>query len=403
MVASLSERHLDDRLGKIPESALHRAHRRGELAGRRGLPMLRLDVGEPAFGVPQAAREALVESLATGRTTYSSVDGIPELQDRLVDKLRSSDAIDATPERILVTPGSSFAIATILLAVCEIGDEILLPEVFWPIYAQAAAVAHVTVSTYPLGPAYRVDPELLARATTERTRLVIVNSPANPTGTVCPPDDLDAIVAWARRRGIWLIGDEAYEHFVYEGRHRALAACEREVEVADRRVFSVHTFSKSYGMTGYRMGYAAAPNDKAARLLHRVAEATIIAPSTPIQHAAAAALADLDAPRRAVAHVRSVRDAALTDAVTAGLLTELPPASWYAMVDISRTGCGSVEFSERLVSEQNVLVAPGTAFVARGVGDPHRVRVAFCGEREATVEAVRRLVQLAIGLEGSRS
>jgi aspartate aminotransferase len=400
---TLSERHLDHRLGQIPESVLHQAHRQGEDASRRGLSIFRLDVGEPAFRAPQAARNALVESLMSGNTNYSSVDGIPELRDRLVDKLRSSDGIDATPERILVTPGSSFAIATILLAVCEPGDQILLPEVFWPIYAQAAAVAQVTVSTYSLGPAYRVDPERLAAATTDRTRLVVVNSPANPTGAVCPPDALDAIAAWVRRRGIWVIGDEAYEHFVYDGGHVALAAFDRKVDPADRRVFSVHTFSKGYGMTGYRMGYAAAPNDKAARLLHRVAEATIIAPSTPVQHAAAAALGDLEAPRLAAEHVRGVRDAGLTDAVAAGLLPELPPAGWYAMVDISRTGCGSVEFSERLLREHDVLVAPGTAFVAPGACDPQRVRIAFCGDREATVEGMRRLLYLATELEGTRS
>lgn len=401
--ATLSDRQLEHRLGRIPESVLHRAHRQGERAGRSGRSILRLDVGEPAFRAPQVARDALVESLANGNTSYSSVDGIPELRDGLVDKLRTSDGIDATPERILVTPGSSFAIATILHAVCEPGDEVLLPEVSWPIYSQAAAIAQVKVSTYPLAPAFQVDPEHLAGAASDRTRLVVVNSPANPTGAVCPPEALDAIAAWARRHGIWVIGDEAYEHFVYDGgRHVALAASEREVDPADRRVFSVHTFSKGYGMTGYRMGYAAAPNDKAARLLHRVAEGTIIAPSTPVQHAAAAVLGDLEAPRQAAEHVRRVRDAALADAVAAGLLPEPPPAGWYAMVDVSRTGYGSVEFSDRLFHQNDVLVAPGTAFVAPGAPDPQRVRIAFCGDEETTVEGMRRLVHLATELERMR-
>jgi aspartate aminotransferase len=399
---TLSEHQLDRRLDQIPESVLHTTHQRGENAERRGISLCRLDVGEPAFRAPPAAQAALVESLGNGNTSYTSVAGTLELREGLVEKLGSANDIDTTTDRLLVTPGSSYAIATIMLAVCEPGDEVLLPEVFWPIYAQAAAIAGIAVSTYPLGPGYQVDPEKLFGAATERTRLVVVNSPANPTGAVCPADASAAITSWARYRGKWVIGDEAYEHFVYDGgRHVALAATEREVDPGERRVFSVHTFSKGYGMTGYRIGYAAAPNDKAARLLRRVAEGTIIAPSTPIQYAAAAALRDLDAPRQAADHVRGVRDAALTDAVAAGLLDQLPPAGWYAMVDISGTGCGSTEFSERLLNEHQVLVAPGSAFAAPGSADPRKVRVAFCGDRDTTVEGMRRLIELATRLRNT--
>jgi aspartate aminotransferase len=396
---TLSEHQLDRRLRQIPVSILHRTHERGEDAERHGVSLCRLDVGEPAFRAPPAARAALMESLRSGNTSYTSAGGTAELREALAEKLRTRNGVDASAQRIQVTPGSSYAIAAIMLAVCEPGDEVLLPEVFWPIYAQSAAIVGVTVRTYPLGPGFQVDPERLSDAATERTRLVVVNSPANPTGAVCPADVLAEIASWARHRGKWLLADEAYEHFVYDGAgHVALAATEREVEPGERRVFSVHTFSKGYGMTGYRVGYTAAPNDKAASLLRRVAEGTIIAPSTPIQHAAAAALSDLDAPRWAADHVRCVRNAALAEAVAAGLLNRLPRAGWYAMVDISQTGCGSVEFSERLLAERQVLVAPGSAFVAPGAADPRKVRVAFCGDLNTTVEGMRRLVQLATEL-----
>jgi aspartate aminotransferase len=396
---TLYEHQLDRRLDQIPLSLLHMTHQRGEDAERHGVSLCRLDVGEPAFRAPLCAQAALIESLGKGNTSYTAAAGTAELRERLAVKLRTVNDVDTSAQRILVTPGSSFVIATIMLAVREPGDEVLLPEVVWPIYAQAAAIAGLAVRTYPLGTGFAVDPERLFAAATKRTRLVVVNSPANPTGAVCPAEALAAIASWAQRRGTWLIGDEAYEHFVYDGDgHVALAAAERDVDPDERRVFSVHTFSKGYGMTGYRVGYAAAPNDKAASLLRRVSEGTIIAPSAPIQYAAAAALDDLEAPRRAAGHVRGVRDAALAGAVTAGLLDQLPPAGWYAMVDISRTGCGSVEFSERLLAEHQVLVAPGSAFVAPGAVDPRNVRVAFCGDRNTTVEGMRRLVQLATEL-----
>jgi aspartate aminotransferase len=402
-VSMLYEHELDRQLDQIPESILHATFQRAENAERSGISLCRLDVGEPAFRAPLDAQAALIESLSNGNTSYTNAAGKAELREAIAEKLRTANDIDATAQRISVTPGSSFAIAAIMLAVCEPGDELLLPEVFWPIYAQAAAIAGIAVRTYPLGPGFQVDPEKLFGAATERTRLVIVNSPANPTGAVCPADVLTAIASWSRHHGKWLIGDEAYEHFVYDGGgHVALAATERDVDPDERRVFSVHTFSKGYGMTGYRVGYAAAPNDKAASLLRRVAEGTIIAPSTPIQYAAAAALRDLDAPRLAADHVRTVRDAALTDAVTAGLLDELPRAGWYAMVDISSTGCGSVEFSERLLAQKQVVVAPGSAFAAPGAADPHNVRVAFCGNHDITVEGTRRLIKLATELRENR-
>ena len=396
--ATISDGQLDLRLSQIPESVLHATFAKAEAAERRGISLCRLDVGEPAFRAPAVAQAALIESLRSGKTSYTTAAGLAELRDGLVSKLRTVNDIDTATQRILVTPGSSFAIAAIMLGVCEPGDEVLLPEVFWPIYVQAAAIAGIVVRTYPLGPGYQVDPEKLFAAATERTRLVIINSPANPTGALYPADSLAAIASWARYHRTWLIGDEAYEHFVYDGRHAALAATERDVDPEERRVFSVHTFSKGYGMTGYRAGDAAAPNDKAASLVRRVAEGTIIAPSTPIQYAAAAALRDLDAPRQAAEHVHAVRDAALTDAVAAGLLERLPSAGWYAMVDISGTGCGSVEFAERLLAEQQVVVAPGSAFAAPDAPDPRSVRVAFCGDRDTTVEGMRRLVLLATEL-----
>ncbi|MCW2494436.1 pyridoxal phosphate-dependent aminotransferase, partial [Jatrophihabitans sp.] len=221
---------------------------------------------------------------------------------------------------------------------------------------------------------------------------------ANPTGALCDPSVLSEIVDRARRRNIWLVGDEAYEHFVYEGRHVALASFERDVPPDERRVFSVHTFSKGFAMTGYRMGYVATPTEEIGTTLRRVCEGTIIAPSTPVQYGALAALEDEDMPRRARAHVRATRDAALTPAVHAGLLDRLPPAGWYALLDVSATGLSSATFAERLLAEEQVAVAPGSTFVSSAAPDPCSVRVAFCGDREATVEGVRRLLRFTADL-----
>ncbi|MEY9928673.1 aspartate aminotransferase [Catenulispora sp. GP43] len=394
---------LDRRLARLPRSVLHAVHRQVEQATRAGRDVLQLHVGEPAFGAPAAARAALVAAVADGRTGYTNAEGLPELRERLVRRLAEADGVATVADRVIVTPGSSYALAAIAMAVCEPGDEILLPEVFWPIYMQGAVVARATVRTYSLGAGYRIEADRIRAAVSPATRLVVVNSPANPTGALADPAELAEIARWARQQDVWLIGDEAYEQFVYDGHHTALASYERDVPDRERRVFSVHTFSKGYGMTGYRMGYAAAPNDVTAATLRRVCEGTVIAPSTPVQHAALAALDDEEMPKEAHAHVRAVRDAALTAAVDEGLLEHLPPAGWYAMVDVSGTGLTSAAFADRLLAEHAVAVAPGATFVAPEAPDPGRVRVAFCGDLDATVEGMRRLRQLTAELRTERN
>ena len=393
---------LEAALPALPGSVLHAVHRQVEDAERAGRDVVRLHVGEPAFRPPAGVAEAVAEAAGSGRTAYTSAEGLPVLRERLAERLGRDDRVATTAGRVVVTPGSSFALSAVMLAVCRPGDEILLPGVFWPIYAQAAAVARLSVRTYELGAGHSVDPDRLFAAVTPATRIAIVNSPANPTGALCDPAVLAEIVTRARRHDLWLVGDEAYEQFVYEGRHEALASFERDDPVSERRVFSVHTFSKGYAMTGYRMGYVAAPTDATAAAVRRVCEGTVIAPSTPVQYGALAALDDAAMPAAAHRHVRSVRDAALAGAVDEGLLAGLPPAGWYALVDVSPTGLTSAAFADLLLERDGVAVAPGGTFVPPGAADPQCVRVAFCGEHDATVEGMRRLVSLAAQLRAGR-
>ncbi len=382
---------LSNRLTGLPDSVLHAVHREVETARRAGREVLRLHVGEPAFRAPVAVSEAVARAVREGRTDYTSAEGLPILRERLSERLQRCNGVDAKPGRVLVTPGSSHALITVMMAMCAPGDEVLIPEIHWPIYAQGAAVARLRVTTYRLRPDHTIDADGFASSITPATRIAVVNSPANPTGALCDAAILANVLDAARRSDIWLIGDEAYEHFVYEGCHVALASLESDVPVAERRVFSVHTFSKGYGMTGYRMGYVAAPSEQTATALRRVSEGTIIAPSTPAQYGALAALDDEEMPVRANAHVRSTRDASLADAGRDGLIGALPPAGWYALLDSSTTGLGSTAFAQQLLAEQQVAVTPGNAFMSPSSPDPHCVRVAFCGDRAMTVEGVRRI------------
>lgn len=385
--------------GTIPSSCLQDIFREAEVVERStGADVVKLHVGEPYFNPPPAVAEALAAAVRDSRRTkYAMVEGLLELREAIVAKLRSENGLDTDVDQVFVTPGSCQGLAALLQALSEPGAEILLPELHWPVHLQQSLLAGLRPLFYPLGPGFGPDLDRLEAVATPSTRILVVNSPANPTGAVLSPGDLADLLALARRRGWHVISDEAYEHFVYSGRHTSLAALERDVPVAERIVHSTFSFSKSMAMTGYRLGYVAAADDRTARALRVVQEANIIGPSTPVQYAGIAALG---LPAAAAAHRRLVhrnRDEFLPQLVTAGLLQDLPAGGWYAMLDVRRTGLDAEAFTARLLAERNVAVVAGAGFATRPQLDPygrvraaepaswatHLVRIAFCVHPDA--------------------
>lgn len=382
-MTSISERAL-----AIPASTLHAVHRAVEgLEVTR--PIIKLHVGEPGFAPPPGVATAIAAALRDGRTGYTSAEGLVQLRERIAAELEARHGHRAHPEQIVVTPGSTQAVLAVMLATCASGDEVLLPEIHWPIYAQAAVVAGVRPRFYRLAPDAGIDPALVMAAVSPKTRLLVVNSPANPTGVICPAEVLRILIALAQERGLWLLSDEAYQDFAYEGTHHSVAIEEQAFAVERPCVFTVHTFSKSYAMTGLRLGFVVAPGRDAAAAIVRIQEGSIVAPATPVQWAGIAALDD----RAFIAEVRRrlqvTRDAALEPVHES--LVPFPVAGWYTLVSVAGTGLTSEAFAETLLANHGVSVAPGSAFVPRGRVDPGFVRVAFCGDRATVVEGVRRL------------
>jgi aspartate aminotransferase len=386
-----------DRGCNLPVSELHEIHRLVEnLENRESRTILRLHVGEPAFRPPESVQAAITNAMHDGRTDYTSAEGLALLRERLAENVNRRKLIAARSEQIVVTPGSTQGIFAVMLAMCDPGDEILIPETHWPIYNHAASIAGLRIRYYPLTPGYDLDPDRIIAASTTYTRMLVINSPGNPAGGVCDEQTLKDIVNVAHNNGWWIISDEAYEHFAFDRKHCSAAPLERDVPEAERRVFSLHSFSKSYGMTGYRIGYVIAPCYAAAMALCRVQEGTIVAPSTPIQYGALAALKE-DAFVEA-AHAHLVRNLnCLTDPAREGFLTVMPQGGWYALLDISRSGLSSGQFASRLLSEFDVAVAPGSAFVPARANDPSTVRVAFCGDCAVVAEGIARIGTLIRG------
>ncbi|MFD9887622.1 pyridoxal phosphate-dependent aminotransferase [Streptomyces alboflavus] len=392
----------------IPSSCLQDIYRAAEVKElTTGTEVIKLHVGEPYFGPPDQVAEAFVEAVGRGDTKYSGVEGLPALRESLVEKLRTDNGLDTDVSRVLVTPGSCQGLSALLQSLAEPGAEILLPELHWPVHLQQSLLAGLRPVFYKLGPDFLPDPESLAAAAGPRTRILLLNSPANPSGAVMDAKLVGALLDLARSKGWQVISDEAYEHYVFEGEHLSVAALERDVPVDERIVHSTFSFSKSVAMTGYRLGYVAAANEKAADALKVVQEASIIGTSTPAQYAGIAAvrtradIAELNRKR-----VMTSRDASLPRLVEAGLLGGLPAGGWYAIADIGRTGMDAETFATRLLDATGVAVVPGNGFawhpeldeagnIASAAYAPwarHLIRIAFCVDPDALERGVQSLL-----------
>lgn len=397
----------------IPPSCVHEVYRSvNDWMARTGRDVVRLDIGEPHFGPPLAVIEALAAAVRDGRTSYTPAEGLPALRERLAEKLVVHNGHDTTPERVLVTPGASQGLSALMQSITDPGDEILLPAFHWPIHLQQSLLAGLRPRFYPLDAEHRPDLDALAAMGADRTRVLLVNTPSNPTGCVYEPELLAGLLELARRNDWLVISDEAYEDFVYTGRHVSMAVLEGDVPPEERRVFTVYSYSKSFAMTGYRLGYIATPNVRHARTLQVVQEASILSSPTPVQYAGLAALDATGELPGNLARVRSARDS-LAPLAELGLLPRVPAGGWFALVDVGPLGMTADAFASRLLEQHAVSVAPARGFalrpvtaadgtVARVGADPateHLLRIAFCGEPAAVRDAAGKIASFAAARE----
>ncbi|PWI44782.1 pyridoxal phosphate-dependent aminotransferase [Streptomyces sp. ICBB 8177] len=397
----------------IPPSCVHEVFRAvTEYEAAHGVPALGLHVGEPAFRPPAAVADAVLAAVRDGRTGYTTAEGLLELRSALVDKLRTRNGHDTDTDLVFVTPGSTQGLMTLMHAVAAPDAEILLPSVHWPIHLQQSLLTGLRPVFYPLDDRMRPDVDALARIGGDRPRTLLLNSPNNPTGAVCGERHLLALLDLAHSRGWTVISDEAYEDFAYDEEHISLARLERNVSPHQRRVFSAFSFSKGYGMTGWRLGYVTAPNERHAAAVRTVQEASIMCPPEPVQLAGIAALGRPECLAANKAMVRHTRDTALRPLLDTGLLARLPEGGWYALLDCRTTGLDADTFAARLLAEHGVALAAGPGFALRPLVDaagqvrtvdeePQArglLRLAFCGETETVREGVSRVARFAATL-----
>ena len=319
-----------------------------------------LEFGEPDFATPAHVVRAAAEAAAAGATRYAPTAGIPELRAAICEKLaRDNSIFGARPENVMVTAGGVGALSAAYRAVLDTGSEILVPDPGWPNLSSIARLVGAVPVPYRLDPTGDHRPDLveLDGLVTARTRAIAVNNPSNPLGTCWPAEVLAALGEWAAERGLIVISDECYDQLWLDRPTTSFS-----VAAPSARTITVFSLSKSYAMTGWRVGYAHADAEIIA-LMTRVQETTTSCVNTPSQYAA---LAALTGPQDMVGTMRSAyrarRDAAIALASELGLSTDHPTGAFYLWLALPPSAGPASDFALRLLRETGVAVAPGTAF-----------------------------------------
>jgi len=355
----------------------------------QGRSIIHMEIGEPDAVSPAPVIEAGRRALAEGHTHYTPALGLPELRAAIANHYRQHYHGGVDPARIIVTPGASGASGALLLVagvLVEPGAEVLMADPGYPCNRHFVRLVEGVPVGVPVGPEteYQLTAELVARHWSERTAAVIVSTPANPTGTIVSSAELQAIMEVAETRGGWAIVDEIYQGLVYD--QQQVSA----VELSER-AFVINSFSKYFGMTGWRIGWLVAPND-CVDAVDRLAQNIFLAPSTVAQWAALAALEPatteiLEARRR---EFQARRDFLLPALRTLGFgIPVTPPGAFYLYANVERYAADSYVFAERLLDQIGVAVTPGIDF---GINAPERhVRFAYTTGLARLQEGVRRL------------
>lgn len=349
--------------------------------------VIRLEIGDPDFSTPPHIVEAAAAAARAGYTHYAPGIGLASLRELIAEKVTTRSGLHCRPAQVVVTTGACGALHASLFALLDPGDELLLPDPGWTTYVPMAHTAGVIPVSYPLNRAdgFALDPDAIGARIGPRTRAIVVNSPANPTGNVATRDELIAVRDLAQRHGLWLLSDECYEDLVFEGEHISPSS----LGPSDNLV-SVYSFSKSYAMTGWRIGYAVAP-EKIASLIAKAQEPVVSSASTVSQKAAEAALLGSQEIIAAMRNAyRDRRDAALALLDQAGVGYVRPRGAFYLMIDTAGAGVrvAATEFARRLLIERHVAVVPGDAFGAGGGGF---VRVSLAADGDSIAQGLTRL------------
>ena len=329
--------------------------------------------GEPDFDTPDHIKAAAIAALQAGFTKYTPSSGVPELRQAISDKFKNDNGLNYKPGQVIVSNGAKHSCFNAILATCQPGDEVLIPSPYWLSYPEMVRLAGaepVFVTTTEENH-WKMTAEDFQNAMTPRTKMVIINSPGNPTGSVYTREELEAIAEVAIDEEILILSDEIYEKLVYDDtEHISIGSLSPE---AHDLTITVNGFSKAYAMTGWRLGYLGAPEAIAKAIDSLQSHST----SNPCSFAQKGALAALQGDQQWVADMReefNVRRDYMYDRLSkiANVSVSKPAGAFYMLVNIGKLGLNSTNFSDRLLSKAGVAVVPGVAF-----GDDRTIRLSY--------------------------
>ena len=376
---------LAERLKTLAPSSTLAVQAKARALRAQGVDVISFGAGEPDFDMPERIKAAAVEAMRRGHTKYTEVAGVPELRAAVCAKLRRDNGLAYEPAEVLVSCGAKQTLFNLAVALLDPGDEVLVPSPFWVSYPEqvrlVGGVPAPVATEERTG--FDLDPDRLRAAVTPRTKLIVLNSPNNPTGAVFSAAALEAAARLAVERGLWLVSDECYEALTFEGRHVSVAALGPEVKA---RTVVVNTCSKAYAMTGWRIGYAAGPRE----LIRAMTDVQSQVTSNPSSIAQWAAVEALSGPQDEVAKMAGEFDRRRRRIVAGlnalpGVSCVMPRGAFYAFPNVSRllgrtwrraggpvTLRGSVDVAAFLLEEAKVAVVPGVDF-----GSDAHVRLSY--------------------------
>jgi len=377
-----------------PSATLAMSQKSAELKAQ-GIDIINLSVGEPDFNTPDHIKAAAHRAIDENYSRYSPVAGYPALRKSIVNKLKNENGLDYTPDQIVCSNGAKQCVCNAVLALVSPGEEVLIPAPYWVSYPQMVLMADAkpVYIEAPIEQDFKITPEQLEAAITPRTRALILCSPSNPTGSVYSAEELEALVAVLRRHaGIYVLSDEIYEHINYVGKHASIAACEGMKE----RTVVINGVSKAYAMTGWRIGFVAAPTD-IAKACSKLQGQYTSGPCSVSQMAATEAFAGdqacVEEMRRAFERRKDLIVSLAKD--IPGLEVNQPHgafylfpkcSSYFGKTDGKRVINDSMDFALYLLEEGHVATVGGAAF-----GSPECFRMSYATSDDNIREAMRRI------------
>ena len=352
-----------------------------------GIDVAGFGAGEPDFDTPQHIKDAAAKALADGFTKYTPSSGIPELRAAIAEKLKADNGLEYKPSQVIVNCGAKHSCYNGVIATCQAGDEVIIPAPYWLSYPEMVKLADATPVIVPTDEStgFKITPEKFQNAMTPATKLIILNSPGNPTGAVYTREELAALAEVALEEEIFILADEIYEKITYDGaEHVSIAGLSKEIYDL---TITVNGFSKAYSMTGWRLGYVAAPESIAAAIDSLQSHST----SNPTSFAQKGALAGLKGDQSFIGEMVKAfaeRRAYMHDRLTKipGITCVKPMGAFYMLPNVSSLGLKSGDFCAQLLEKEKVAAVPGVAF-----GSDAYIRLSYASSMENITKGLDRL------------